>query len=238
MEKEKAAGRGLCVLGGGIAVASITYYFIRTEVVREYIREVEVYRKTLIEAYKDGEVSESERRLLESLESEKESKERTIRETGLIAQLRNALRDLGIFVGITGITASVVIYMWRRYRPPGRVWECPKCKRTFTNENALHRHLDEEHSYSPDPYIYTALIYALDTTPVWFLDSVAVLSGIATSKLRDIKNWWNGLSGTDKVLFGIILAVIVLLIVMMAWWLIATSGVGAAYSAAISVITA
>ena len=228
-EKENWIGGGLIAVGTGIGVWSIGTLFIRHVLINDYIEESKTYRDLLLKMPEDP--SERQARLLDELGEKLERKERMIREMGFLSQLREAVTTIfGAIVGVA-VTIGLLRFFWRRYRPPAIKYKCPLCDKIFDTDDQLNEHIRDDHNYTDDLSMYATLVEALAECSSWFIEAVAVASGVLATKLKAGRAWWDGLSKTDKILIGLAIAVAVLLCIAVAWWFMAI-GAGAKVAAA------
>jgi len=218
-EREKWIGIGVAGLGAGILGYAAYKYYVKKKLIDDYIAETAFFRDTLLKAYADGKVDEGEALLLGRLQDELKRKERLITELGFWPHLIKALWiTLGITIAYSAykITSRVFDHYQRKYRPPGYI--CDVCGAKFTTEEELRKHL-ERYAVSKEVVKYDILAEALKEAPTWFIALVADRLGWAYKGLEDLLIRWHALSTTEKILYGMAIALVILLIVSFAAWL-------------------
>ena len=221
IEQGRTLGYGLIAIGAGITAWSAFSYYQKKKLIDDYITEAKIYREFLIEAYEDGVVTEDERRFLDYMQSELTRKEKLIEQAGIGEKLVEALRlTFGITITYASykITSRLLEAFWRKYRPPGKKWECPIDGKEFSSEDELRRHLEEEHGITPDVSAFVALWEALQNAPEWFRNVVADVAGIAVETINRPREWYEGLPEEQKIALGVAVAIACIIILALIWW--------------------
>ncbi len=233
-KKSNWIGYGLVATGAGIGIASLADFFGKRALINDYIDESKTYRNLLLKMPENP--SKQQARVIDELAEQLEEKEQMVREMGFLSQLREAVKTtFGAIVGVL-VTIGVLKFFWGRYRPPGIKYVSPYDDIPFDTYDDLDNHIRDDADWVDDPEPYGDVIDALTECSSWFIEAVAAASGIAASKLKYGRAWWDGLSQTDKIIFGIAIAIAVMLCVAVAWWAIAGAGVSAAADAAVACV--
>lgn len=227
----------IIAIGAGILL--YLYWHSRHKLIEEYINELKLYEKALMQAYADGEVDETEYQFLTEMQVILTKKEEAIRGSGLLGALIDALKAYGIsiaaIVGGFYITTKVIRYLIKKYRPPK--YKCEKCGRTFATEEELREHIQKEHKPTQDTSKYDEVIYALQETPDWFKDLLGLILGYDINFIYNIINAWDTLSPEEKVRYGLAIVIAIIVLIAFARWFAFIPGIRNVLQAALRCIT-
>jgi hypothetical protein len=213
MEKEKAkwiaiGGIGIVGIGAG---ALLYMEHIKRAAIEDYVSEAKELENKYKELGADGEISEDDKRIIQSYIDALRIKEEYIKGKGWLIDLINAIAVLFGVATAYKVTPQVVQYIMKRWPPKKPEFKCPIDGEKFESEYQLKKHMEEEHPVKENT---DAAYNAFTALPEYLQETIATISAFYSGMEREARQRWDSLPEPTRTIVLLAIAIACAIIIV------------------------
>jgi len=219
-DRRDRIGLGLIAVGTGIAVLAVVNYLQLRNVINNYIEVAKDLEVAMKKYYETTDEAERQRlaQYIDSLSELLKHKEDILKSAGLINQLRGLVNSVIGLVVVSGVITAALLWYWnRKYRPPKIIYK----GKEYTSEEQLYDDKVSEQTTAPNVSVYSEVAHQLSQAPEWFIELTSTLAAQAVGGVEIFKykvTHFDELPVEEKVVVGAaMVAALVVIIVFMSW---------------------